>query len=176
VTHGHSGLGRDRDAFVSRIAEQTTGRDRVVDAAKTTALLLVVVGHSIAFHITPDGRAVNVLEVQPAVVPLTWLFQVLPVFFAVGAVSSAASLARHGRRGFLLVRVRRLLTPVVVYAGFWTVVLVPLNRLGDTVVGVGQFLAQLLWFAGVYLIVVTAVPLTARGRSTPFALLLCGWA
>lgn len=160
-------IGAGRGGLVARIAERTTGRDRVVDAAKSTALLLVVVGHSIAFHVTADGRAVNVLEVQPALVPLTWLFQVLPVFFAVGAVSSAASLGRHGSTAFLDLRMRRLLTPVVVYAGFWTFALLPLTLMGDAVVGVGQFLAQLLWFAGVYLIVVTAVPLTAPWAARP---------
>ncbi len=162
-------------SLTHRIVARTAGRDRVIDAAKAVSLLLVVVGHSLAWHVTAAGEPVNVLEVDQGVVPLTWLFQVLPLFFAVGAMSNRASLQRHGTRGFLRARTRRLLTPVVVYVLFFTAVLLPLAALSDELVGVGQFLAQLLWFAGVYLIVVTAVPLTSRWAVRPWpALLLWG--
>lgn len=159
-------------ALVARVVAATAGRDRVMDAVKSTALLLVVVGHSLAWHVTGDSRAINVLEIEPWVAPLTWVFQVLPLFFAVGAVSNADSLARHGSRPFLITRSRRLLTPVVVYCVFWTAVLLPVAGLSEQVGGIGQFLAQLLWFAGVYLVVVAAAPLTARWQRRPVVTLL----
>ena len=159
----HSGL-----MLVERVVVATEGRDRVLDSVKAGALVLVVVGHSLAWHVTPTGTATNILEVAPAMSVLTWLFQILPLFFAAGAVSNAASFRRHGTDGFLRIRTLRLTTPVVMYTLVWTVVLLPIVGWAAIALGVGQFLAQLLWFAGVYLIVVAAVPLTVRWTSRPF--------
>lgn len=167
---------------VERVVTATAGRDRVLDAVKATALLAVVVGHSLAWHIAPDGAPINVLDVTPGLTVLTWLFQVLPLFFAAGAVSNAASLDRMSVRRFTARRTRRLGTPVLVYGGVWTLLLVTaalaLLALGtddETLVGAGRFLSQLLWFAGVYTIVVAAAPLTARWRRRP-VLTLGAWA
>ena len=99
-----------------RVLAASRTRDRVLDAVKAVALLLVIVGHSLAWHVRPDGTAVNVVEDVPYLIALTWLFQVLPLFFAAGAVSNAASLNRHGQMDYLRARGRSLLAPVVVYA------------------------------------------------------------
>lgn len=144
----------------------TAGRDRVLDAIKTVALVLVIVGHSLAWHTTAAGAAVNVLEVSDGLIVLTWVFQVLPLFFAAGAISNLASLEHHGRTDYLRARVTRLLGPVLVYSAVFTAVLLPWHG-NPTVVSAGRFLSQLLWFAAVYLAVVTAVPLTARWRPQP---------
>lgn len=153
-------------ALAERIVAATSGRDRVLDAVKAVALLLVVVGHSLAWHVRPDGSAVNVLEEAPALIPLTWIFQVLPLFFAAGAVSNARSLARHGRRDYLRARGQRLLAPVAVYAGLWTLLLLPFHG-SEQVEGAGRFLSQLLWFAGVYLLVAAAAVITSRWLGRP---------
>lgn len=148
--------------LTERVVAASRNRDRVLDAIKALALMVVIAGHSLAWHIPPDGTAVNVLEQAHYLVPLTWIFQVLPLFFAAGAVSNAASLTRHGRTQYLQSRGSRLLAPVVVYATFWTVILFPLHA-----VGVGRFLAQLLWFAGVYLLVAAAAVITTKWTSRP---------
>ena len=148
--------------LTERVVAASRNRDRVLDAIKALALLVVIAGHSLAWHIPPDGTPVNVLEQAHYLVPLTWIFQVLPLFFAAGAVSNAASLTRHGRAQYLQSRGSRLLAPAVVYATFWTVILYPLHA-----VGVGRFLAQLLWFAGVYLLVAAAAVVTVRWTSRP---------
>jgi fucose 4-O-acetylase-like acetyltransferase len=150
----------------SRVVAASVGRDRALDAIKAVALLVVIVGHSLAWHTPGDGSAVNVLEKAPWLIPLTWIFQVLPLFFAAGAVSNAASLGRHGHRDYLKARGRRLLAPVVVYATFWTVLLLPFAA-SEAVVGAGRFLAQLLWFAGVYLVVAAAAVFTSRWTARP---------
>ena len=155
------------DGVVARVAAASGDRDRVLDAVKAVALLMVVAGHSLAWHVTPAGTAVNVLEVTPGLIVITWLFQVLPLFFAAGAVSNAASLDRRGAQEFWRHRTRALVTPVLVYAGCWTLVGLVLAPLSDQVQPAGRFLSQLLWFAGVYLLVVAAVPLTARWRTRP---------
>lgn len=152
---------------VARVVAATAGRDRVLDATKAMALVCVVVGHSLAWHLPSSGNPTNVLEVAPGLVVLTWLFQVLPLFFAAGAVSNAGSFAAHGLQDFLTVRTLRLATPVLVYSGVWTVVLLPFSTTHGLVVTAGLFLAQLLWFAGVYLLVVAAVPITIGWTRRP---------
>ncbi len=159
-TDGDGGL-------VAKVLAATGNRDRVLDAVKAAALLAVVVGHSLAWHVTPTGSAVNVLEVTPGLRVLTWIFQVLPLFFAAGAVSNAASLGRTDPAHFRLRRTRRLVTPVLVYSTCWTIVLLPLSVLTEQAVGVGRFLSQLLWFAGVYTLVVVAAPMTRRWAGRP---------
>lgn len=148
-----------------RVLAASAGRDRVLDAVKALALLIVIVGHSLAWHVR-GGSAVNVLEDAPWLIPLTWIFQVLPLFFAAGAVSNAASLARHGPTAYLRSRGSRLLVPVVIYATFWTVLLLPFGA-SQTVSGAGRFLSQLLWFAGVYLLVAAAAVVTVRWVTRP---------
>ncbi len=150
----------------ARVVAASAGRDRVLDAIKAVALLVVIVGHSLAWHTRGDGTAINVLEQAHWLIPLTWIVQVLPLFFAAGAVSNAASLSRHGPRAYLVARGRRLLAPVVVYASVWTVLLLPFGS-SQTVIGAGRFLAQLLWFAGVYVLVAAAAVFTSRWTSRP---------
>ena len=58
------------------------------------------------------------------------------------------SLARHGRDDFWRHRARSLVTPVLIYAGCWTLVALPFSAQGGTVEAAGRFLSQLLWFAG----------------------------
>lgn len=169
-----AGMARDRGAVVARIAAASAGRDRVLDAVKAGALVVVVAGHSLAWHITDANTPVNVLEQAPGLIVLTWGCQVLPLFFAAGAVANAASLARHGPATFRLHRTRGLATPVVLYVCVWTAVMMAvlvaaraLGADGAVIEGAGRFLSQLLWFAGVYLVVVAAVPMTARWRGRP---------
>jgi fucose 4-O-acetylase-like acetyltransferase len=149
-------------ALRDQVVRASVGRDRVLDAIKALSLLVVIVGHSLAWHVRPDGTPVNVLEDARYLIVLTWVFQVLPLFFAAGAVSNAGSLQRHGREGYLQARGTRLLAPVVVYATVWTLILLPIQA-----VGAGRFLAQLLWFAGVYLLVAAAAVVTTRWIPRP---------
>ena len=152
---------------LEQIVTATAGRDRVLDAVKAVALLLVVVGHSLAWDVS-GGTPGNVLEGRPGLVPLTWVFQVLPLFFAAGAVANLGSWRRRpDALRFQAHRLARLATPALVYVGFWTVLLLPFAPLSEQVVGVGRFLAQLTWFLGVYAAVVLAVPLTSRWVGRP---------
>ena len=98
----------------AKVVAASAGRDRALDAIKALALLVVIVGHSLAWHTPGDGTAVNVLVKAAWLIPLNWVFQVLPLFFAAGAVSNAASLQRHGSHDYLTARGRRLLAPVIV--------------------------------------------------------------
>jgi len=77
-------------------------RDRYVDFLRVASLAVVMLGHWLmAVVVWSDGRlqTSNVLEVTPAARWLTWLFQVMPVFFIVGGFSNSASLAAARRDG-----------------------------------------------------------------------------
>ena len=158
----------------ARVAAGTAGRDRVLDAVRVGSLVVVMVAHSLAWNIS-DGQIGNILEQRPQMAVLTWGFQILGLFFAAGAVSNAAGLASAGSPdAWLARRLRRLLAPVLVYATVWSAILLPVALFagGDDVAMVGKFLSQLLWFAGVYLVVVAAAPWTVRHQGIG---LLAGW-
>ncbi len=74
------------------------GRDRVLDLTKSFALLVVVVAHALAWDVSTAAPA-SILDLRPALAWVTWLLQVLPLFFAAGAVSNLASWDRSVMRG-----------------------------------------------------------------------------
>lgn len=143
------------------------GRDRVLDLTKSCALLVVVVAHALAWDVS-TGEPASVLDLRPELRWVTWLLQVLPLFFAAGAVSNLASWRRHPNSdSFVRRRIGRLATPAVLYAAVWTALLLPAALWFVPVELVGRYLAQLLWFLGVYAAIVVAVPVTARYASHP---------
>ncbi|GAB3134394.1 acyltransferase [Tsukamurella serpentis] len=140
-----------------------------MDVARIVSLLVVMFGHCVLLlaTITESGVWVgNVLGVQPSLQPITWIVQVMPLFFLAGAASSAYGLRPDTAwGGWLLGRAQRLARPVFWYLGFWSVVLVAVRAVaGDTsAVRLGQESVALLWFIGVYLLVLAFVPLLMRG-------------
>ncbi|WP_223167741.1 acyltransferase family protein [Nonomuraea sp. SYSU D8015] len=152
-----------------RLAERTPEhRDRHVDLLRAIAITAVVVGHWLAVHVTYDGglRGGNVLELVPWTRALTWLFQVMPIFFLVGGYANAASLAAHRERGgdapaWALRRTDRLVRPttalMVVLAG--AALLARAAGADPELVGTGVWLAGIpLWFLVAYLAVVVLTP------------------
>ena len=71
-------------------------RNRAIDFYRAIAMLAVAIGHWMAMHIALDDSgelvAGNALEAAPGMAVMTWLFQVMPLFFVVGGFSSAMSL------------------------------------------------------------------------------------
>ncbi|NJQ08580.1 acyltransferase family protein [Streptomyces lonarensis] len=161
----------------ARLAAATpAGRDRYVDLLRVASLAVVVVGHwtMAAVTVGADGALVigNLLAEVPALQVLTWLFQVMPVFFLVGGFSHALAYRSLRRRAeeagatgsvypaFLRTRLRRLLLPVAVFAGVWAALALLLETvLGDGAVpAVLRLVAQPLWFIGVYLAMAALTP------------------
>ena len=64
-------------------------RNRYVDFLRAVAILFVIFGHWTAAAAYPDGNGglsiTHLLEVTPKSHPFTWIIQVMPVFFFVGA-------------------------------------------------------------------------------------------
>ncbi|MGW5253010.1 acyltransferase family protein [Streptomyces sp. NPDC004012] len=146
-------------------------RDRFVDLLRAGSLGVVVLGHWLmaAVSVDTDGQVQvgNLLALQPRLQPLTWLFQVMPVFFYVGGFAHALS-CRSARRGspkaysaFLRARLRRLLRPTVVFIGVWgaaALVLQLTGARGGLLDIALRLVAQPLWFVGIYLAMVAFTP------------------
>ncbi len=151
----------------------TTDRNRAVDAYRAGAMLAVALGHwmVMAIGVNSEGQLVarNALEVAPGLSWLTWLFQVMPLFFVVGGFSSAMSLDAHWRRGgpdhvWVTQRLRRMVRPTAVLASVWlaAIALGALIGLSGTV-NVGAVGAAIpLWFLANYTIDTLLAPVVLR--------------
>ena len=149
-------------------------RDRAVDVARLAALVVVVFGHCVLplATIGSDGlRVGSLLGAIPALAPVTWVVQVMPLFFLAGGAAGA-----YGRRAntpwgaWLVTRAQRLCRPLFWYLAAWTVALLAVRMtLGeDSAAALGHACSALLWFLGVYLVVLAFVPALTRlgtGRS-----------
>lgn len=148
-------------------------RDRYVDLLRVGAVLLVVTGHWLAVTVTvQDGRVgganagTNVLQLLPWARPLTWLFQVMPIFFLVGGYANTASWSSHQRRGgngttWVRSRMFRLLWPTAIFVFILAAVRGLGRALGfdPAVVGGAVWVAAIaLWFLVVYIAVVALAP------------------
>jgi fucose 4-O-acetylase-like acetyltransferase len=159
-------------ASATRAAAATpAGRDRYVDFLRVASLAVVVLGHWLmAVVVVADGRlrATNVLEVTPWARWLTWVFQIMPLFFVVGGFSNAASLAAARRDGlaygmWLRSRLMRLIRPVLAFAVVWTAAAALVRMAGgDPGALRAGSIAQPLWFLAVYLAVVALAPAMVR--------------
>ncbi|MFP4552893.1 MAG: acyltransferase family protein [Actinomycetota bacterium] len=160
-------------SFMARAREMAVAtppsRNRVVDLVRVFSILVVVFGHWLMAAITfEDGEIVpgHLLELADWTHPLTWLFQVMPLFFFVGGYSNALSWRSARRRGevygaWLRARLRRLALPVVPLLVIWAV--------GGWIglrVGLDWEMLQLssrvalvpTWFLAAYVVIVTLAP------------------
>lgn len=161
-------------------------RDRFVDALRAVAILAVVVGHWLIAVVTWDDAgpaAAHALAEVPALQWLTWIFQVMPLFFVVGGFANRAALLAGRRRGegaapYLRSRVRRLAGPVLPLAVAWLVAAPVLRHVvgvdTETVALVTRVMAQPLWFLAVYLLVSAAAPWTLRAHERRPVLTVAG--
>ena len=103
----------------------TVPRDRYLDFLRVLGVGIVVVGHWAVFMVFWEGdtiRGINALSVIPAIRPVTWIVQVMPLMFFIGGFANSRSLDRHvSVRSFLSNRLVRLLWPTTVFIGVWLV-------------------------------------------------------
>ena len=142
-------------------------RERYVDFLRVFSLAVVMLGHWLMAAVEwRDGRLVagNILEAAPAAQWLTWVFQIMPVFFVVGGFSNTASWTAAVRDGkgygtWLAGRLVRLVRPVLVFALLWSAVAGALTLAGVSPASVrAGSIAQPLWFLAVYVVVVAVAP------------------
>ena len=161
-------------SFSAQVLAASASRDRVSDGVKALALGLVILGHGLAWTVTPEGSAVNSLDAAPSLFPLTWLLQILPLFFLV-AGERMVVLARNPTSDGLQRRIARLVTPTIplLLVTLLAAAVIPMFANDAVSSGAGVIPVQLLWFLGIYLAAIALSPLLARLRAPwHFVLLL----
>ncbi|MEV5824714.1 acyltransferase [Spirillospora sp. NPDC052242] len=148
---------------VRRLAERTPPqRDRWVDLVRAVAIVLVVLGHWLAVVVVHDDGlgGEHVLTALPWTQWLSWLFQVMPVFFLAGGFANAASL-KPDRRAWLLGRADRLLRPTTLFLVVVAAAAALARAAGAPAgpVGTAVWLATIpLWFLAAYLPMIALTP------------------
>ena len=155
-----------------RIAAATPReRNRVVDFWRATAIGMVVIGHWMVAGIwkQPDGEValLSALEYVPYAAWVTWLVQVMPVFFLAGGYANARGMSRvlsgeQRRRDWITLRTRRLWSPVTPLLVVWVVLIVIMRLfLEPRILSSGSMSATVpLWFLAVYLVFTALAPFT----------------
>ncbi|MEE1802759.1 acyltransferase [Streptomyces sp. NPDC101062] len=148
-------------------ARTPASRDRAVDGLRALALLAVPTGHWLlgGFTLDADGALHNAspLSTFGGFAPVSWVLQMLGIFFLVGGYASVLSYRRRRSTtaAWLRGRVVRLGRPVLGVTAVWAVLLPVLYALGvpATTLRTGSTLViQPLWFVGIYVIVTALTP------------------
>lgn len=150
-------------------AETPADRNRYVDFLRAASILVVITGHwliaALYYH---DGKLEPgaILELQPWTQWLTWLFQVMPIFFFVGGYANAVSLEGAARRnlgyaGWLVSRLNRLVSPLIALLVGWAVLAAILHFSGvsGSVIKLASRAALIpIWFLAIYIMIVVLAP------------------
>ncbi|HEY4225070.1 MAG TPA: acyltransferase [Pseudolysinimonas sp.] len=160
-------------------------RDLTLDLARVFCVLLVVVIHLLEVGVGTGHHGLTItrpLEHQPWFNGITWVFQIMPLFFVVGGFASLTAWRSLGRRGggaadYVKTRVLRLAQPAfplfvfyVVVVGIATLIGIDPELLGPVVLGAGSP----LWFLAAYGLCQAMVPFAAHwhARSPKLTLLV----
>jgi hypothetical protein len=147
-------------------------RNRAVDLYRAVAMIVVAVGHWLGMVVVlRDGEidGGNLLDFSPEYGWITWIGQVMPLFFFVGGFASATSLVSAERRGvrppdWVATRLHRMVTPAAALGGFWVAALALAAILGGS--GIAAIAAAgaaiPLWFLANYTIDTALAPYTFR--------------
>ena len=171
---------------LDRLAQATpTTRDRTVDFLRGASIVTVVLGHwFISINHWEAGliRTTSAIGLTSGLWLATWFLQVMPIFFFVGGFSNFVTYSSTRRQGstawgFVRGRLRRLLTPSLVFLGVWMAVQVVLH-VADIGAPAGPLVGDdtrllrgmlppgatvpfgPLWFLAVYMVVVVIAPVT----------------
>jgi surface polysaccharide O-acyltransferase-like enzyme len=173
-----------------RAAIDLSKRDLTLDLARVFCVLLVVVIHllEVGVGVGADGAIAvsRPLEHQWWFAGVTWVFQIMPLFFVVGGFAGMTAWRSLRRRGgtaedFIRNRVLRLAQPALPLFVFYVVALgvaalvgAPQALVQSVAVGAGSP----LWFIAAYTVCQALVPALAtwheRNRWAPVLALLAG--
>lgn len=152
-------------------APTAEGRDRWVDLLRAGSLAVVVLWHWVFTIISwrADGpHASNPIGTTRGLWLLTWLLQVMPLFFVVGGSVHARALAkRPSARAFIAKRARSLAggAAVLVALATWIYVLVDwIWTAPPWLKGSLVLVLSPLWFLAVYLLLVLVAPVAWRAH------------
>ena len=154
-------------------------RDTAVDVARAGCLLIVVALHAMMAGV--GGSAAhpvfeNAMQRWDGFAPLTWVVQVMPLFFVLGGFSALTQWTRMRERGepasaYIASRLRRLLPPAIGAVAATAILLLGLRASGvpeQVIAEAGFRIGQPLWFLGVFLLCTGLVPaMVAAHRRHP---------
>ncbi|MBG6059815.1 fucose 4-O-acetylase-like acetyltransferase [Cryobacterium sp. MP_M5] len=157
-----------------------------MDLTRVAGLVIVVVGHLLMLgaSVAGDHRLVvqRTLTLQPWFTPVTWVAQVMPLFFVVGGFAGALSWRRVEARGgtaavFIRARVLRLAWPTLPLFAFLALAILAMHLAGlgpDTVAEIATGVVSPLWFLAAYTFCQAFLPgmATLHARA-PIRLLIC---
>ena len=146
-------------------------RNRYVDFLRAVSILLVVTGHWLIVGVYyMDGSVTfpELLKIRPNTQWMTWVFQVMPIFFIVGGYANAVSLESAQRRqtgyaGWLVTRLNRLVSPLLVLLFVWAILAAVLHYSGvsGNVLRLASQASLIpIWFLAIYIMVVVLAPAT----------------
>lgn len=144
-------------------------RDTGIDVVRALCVLGVVLLHAVMVGVTVSETGPvfeNASDGTSWIAPLSWLLQVMPLFFVIGGFSGLLAYRRLRARGgsataFVAGRVHRLLRPALFTVGAVGVALAVLTVLGvapDLIAVAGFRYGQPLWFLGVFLLCQALLP------------------
>ncbi len=161
-------------SLASEMAAKTPPeRNRYVDLLRAVSILVVVIGHWLirtAWYVDGELTPGSMLESQPQTQWLTWIFQVMPIFFIVGGYSNAVSLESAKRKGigyagWLAARLHRLVSPLLLLLVVWAAAALVMNLVGTRQLVV-QFTTKAAliptWFLAIYTMLVLLAPLAYK--------------
>ncbi|MFI0464107.1 acyltransferase [Saccharopolyspora sp. 5N102] len=148
-------------------------RDRVLDLVRSACLVVVVVLHAMMAGIEVGASGIqitNALENQRWFTPITWIIQVMPLFFVVGGFAGITQWRRMRDAGatpadFVRTRLTRLARPALIAFAAIAGALALASAAGvspDLLAQLGFRMGQPMWFIGVYLGTSALVPLMCR--------------
>ncbi|MEU6821477.1 acyltransferase [Streptomyces atriruber] len=164
-------------------AKTPAHRDRAIDGLRALALLAVPTGHWLlgGFTLDSDGALHNASPLASFgfLSPVSWVLQMLGIFFLVGGYASTLSYRRARARGestggWLRGRLARLGRPVLGVTAVWAALIPTLSALGvpgATLHTASTLVIQPLWFVGVYAVITALTPWCIRAAER-----LKGWA
>jgi len=152
-------------------AQTPQHRNRYVDFLRSFSILIVIFGHwliATAYFVDGTLTSEHLFKIQPQTQWLTWIFQVMPIFFIVGGYANAVSLESAHRKGvryagWLAVRLNRLVTPLLLLLVTWAAIAVSMDVLevNPKVIQLASRAALIpTWFLAIYIMVVILAPLS----------------
>ncbi len=165
---------------MSTDTKQDTSRNsatasRVPDGIRALALLVVITAHCLAWTRIDGHSMVNIIQHQPHLWWITWMVQIMPLFFVfagtgLSKLASDKSGKRFVMRGFMLLSPASL---IYLVSGLVGLCLIPIKK-SIVASTVGLLLVQLTWFLAVYVVIIAITPLLNRFTSLVGIFAWCG--
>ncbi|WP_153395296.1 acyltransferase family protein [Ornithinicoccus halotolerans] len=163
-------------------------RDWLLDLVRVGSVLVVVVLHWLYLRVTLVDEVLHteIALSGPLLWVLSWLLQVMPLFFVAGGYANtlvvdrsragADGATRAGATRFVAERARRLLSPLLLLLVVVLAVTLAISRLDPgSAARIAERAGSHLWFLGVFLLCAALAPVAVRlhDRTGPWTVPVC---